>query len=64
MRLRVLELPAETVGEVSSSPFVLVFDRIESADLDNVRTSARDKATLDATGARGVLVFADDVELG
>lgn len=64
MRLRVLELPHETAGAVSSTPFVLVFDRIEFADLDNIRATARDKSTLDATGARGVLVFADDVELG
>ena len=64
MRIRVLELPQRKVGEVIESPYTLIIDRCprearaDIAELMNRETVARQ------LGARGALVFIEEVELG
>ncbi|MBF6301183.1 hypothetical protein IU459_27095 [Nocardia amamiensis] len=61
MRLRVLELPTRTLGAASETPFVLVIDRCAPVDAEVLAYQAHGiRAT---TGAAGVLVFVDEVDL-
>lgn len=61
MRLRVLALPTQTLGPASYAPFLLVFDRCTPAEGEDLADNAAD--IREATGAAGVMVFSDDVEL-
>lgn len=70
-RIQILELPMQHVGEFSHTPFVLVFDRVEDEEFadDDVSTLGNQiRANADLlkseTGARGVLVLTDDIEVG
>ncbi|MFC5789683.1 hypothetical protein ACFPPE_07420 [Agromyces tardus] len=60
-RLRVLELPMTHVGPYSNTPYCLVFTNAT----DDIRAAITDRAEdiKAATGATGVLAFADDIEL-
>lgn len=59
-RLRVLELPKQTLGEACDTPFILVFDRCgDSMDLfGDIEDVAK------RCGARSILAFADEIQLG
>lgn len=59
MRLRVLALPKQTLGAATAQPFLLVFDRCTDEQCEYMR----DSRLKDITGAEGVVVFADDVDL-
>ncbi|OBA62201.1 hypothetical protein A5780_19275 [Nocardia sp. 852002-20019_SCH5090214] len=61
MRLRILELPAETVGTFSTTPFCLILDNVTPDD--DASIEAQQDNLKAATGARGVLAFANSVEL-
>ena len=61
MRIRTMELPSAVVDDEVVTEFVVILDRCTDQELAN-------GATLDqverATGARGVLAFPGDVEVG
>lgn len=60
-RLQVLPLPVEIVGEMSTTPYILVLD--DAADLE-LTDLEQDVAWLtSASGARGVLVFDKRIEV-
>lgn len=59
MRLRVLALPAGALGTATAHPFLLVFDRCATAECAYLR----DSNVKGVTGAEGVLVFDEAVEL-
>jgi hypothetical protein len=60
MKIQVLELPMQVVGEVTHTPFVLVFSGTGAADL----LEKSEKSITEITGARAALVFEDeDVEV-
>lgn len=61
MRLRVLALPTVTLGDSSATPFLLVFDRSSSADTNTIMEIAA--GLKQSTGASGVLVVAEEIEL-
>lgn len=77
-RIQILELPMEHVGPMSGTPFVLVFDRLDSNLVVNhageavVTLPSRLESEIvtnidgikEVTGARGVLVFSDEIEVG
>jgi hypothetical protein len=61
MRLRVLELPMTSVGEVCETPFLLVLDK--AADMaDGPLAALTWDAVAQRCGARTVLITADEVE--
>jgi hypothetical protein len=62
MRLRVMELPAEVVGEFVKTPFALIVDRCGDEEIDVWTSEMADNAKT-STGACAVLVFSDEVEL-
>lgn len=70
MRIRYMELPAETNPETDqvTTPFVIVLDRIQAEVLAKLEDSTRKEALADAwkeaTGARGVLTFPSEVQIG
>lgn len=60
MKLSVLELPSEVVGDVVMTPFALVFhDTLRSTDF----SSAFAERVKETTGARAVLVIEDEIEI-
>lgn len=62
MRLRILELPPNRLGEASETPYALIFDRCgPAAGLDEQISSGKMRET---TGAAFVLAFAGSVDLG
>lgn len=61
MKIQVLELPMEHVGEVTSTPFVLVLSEIDAETAE--RIGGRVALIREATGARGVLAFEGPVEI-
>lgn len=54
-------LPSQGTGDDALTPFVIVLDRINGAGLNGVPPEAE---IVEACGARGVLVFSGDVEIG
>ncbi len=62
-RLRVLELPAEHLGEAMTTPFVLVLDRATDSLLEALLTPGVAPSLKDASGARGVLFFSEEIDL-
>jgi len=62
-RLRVFELPTsiDPVSDKAVSPFLLVFDRCSREQAERLKGAASDFAKM--SGARGVLVFQDEIDL-
>lgn len=63
MRLRILELPARTLGEARETPFLVVFDRCSQQQYDML-LKAGDTLKSEVAGASAVLSFTDEIELG
>lgn len=59
MRLRVLALPKQTLGAATAQPFLLVIDRCTPTQSEYMG----DARLKDITGAEGVVVFEDEVDL-
>ncbi|MFE3051591.1 hypothetical protein [Nocardia sp. NPDC059239] len=62
MRLRILPLPANVLGQATQTPFCLIFDRCTEADTNTI-TAMVDIGLKDSTGARSVLAFQSEIEL-
>lgn len=62
MRLRILALPAVTLGQASQTRYIMVFDRCGDADLTEYLHNADDLA--EKCGAQTCLAFAGEIELG
>lgn len=63
MRIRVLELPMEVVGEATSQPFMLIVDRCPSSLVVQQDTRDRLRAIAKEAGARTLLATSEEVEL-
>lgn len=61
MKLSVLELPSEVVGDVVTTPFALVFHGVPESSREELLDRAQDFK--EATGARAFLVFEDEIEV-
>ena len=61
MRIRILPLPEERVGDTVTTPYGLILDRIGNDDLAEELLQASTKQDV---GARFLLAFVDDVEVG
>ncbi len=62
MRLRVLALPKRTLGTAVEQPYLLVFDRCTSTQMDYLGDV--DWETWKTTvGAQGIVVFPEEVDL-
>ena len=64
LKIQVLELPSVHIGENYETPFVLVISGVTAeleADFRDPGVVAGIKA---ATGARGILTFSEDIEVG
>lgn len=59
MKLQVVDLPEQRLGDAVETPYLLVFSEVENYDA-LVEGGAHLK---EHTGARGVLVFEDAVEV-
>lgn len=58
MKLQVVELPGRRVGDATETPFLLVLSEVRIEDVQGVTEPMKEK-----TGACGVLVFEDPVEV-
>lgn len=79
-RIQILELPSEQVGEFFSTPFVVIIDRLESEEtlvtFEGTKIAApsgMDEMTVitevagqikEATGAKGIIVYPGEIEVG
>ncbi|WP_280331514.1 hypothetical protein [Nocardia wallacei] len=61
MRLRILELPTNYLGQASDTPFCLVFDNASHENMSMIEEMT--DGLKDKVGARAVLVFEDSIEL-
>lgn len=65
MKIQVLELPSDRLGEFTSTPFVLVFSGADERQCEYLSEEATHDALMDTTSAQGVLIFGDDdIETG
>lgn len=68
MRIRCMELPMEHEGETARTPFVIVLDRVGDAlprkELDAGQPLGYVGDIRESTGARGVLVFEGEIQIG
>jgi hypothetical protein len=63
-RLQILQLPTEHIGDVMSTPFVLVIDEVDTDPDGKVMMKAADRdARSERLGARAILVFEETVEI-
>ena len=64
MRIRFMELPGEINPATNqlATPFVMIWDRVPQHGWDAVRDAR--EVIAQQTGARGVLIFADEVLIG
>lgn len=64
MRIQILELPAEVVGDVVTTSFALVLDRVPNADrLHEHWGEGWSDRLKETSGARAILVFSDEVSV-
>jgi hypothetical protein len=61
MKIQILELPMEPVGEVTSTPFVLVLSEMPPEDA--AAFAGQTERIRELTGARGVLTYYGIVEI-
>lgn len=61
MRLRVLPLPEQRLGEAVETPYLLVIDRCNEDQATHFRQATENVA--EKVGARGILVFPGEVAL-
>jgi hypothetical protein len=59
VRIQVLPLPAEALGEAQRTPFILIFDQASTDDIACLSDEDRPNWLRAETGAQSVLVFAD-----
>lgn len=64
MRLRILELPTQHAGEISETPFALIFDRCNPNDGGLNAEQITSGQMRETTGAAFVLAFSESIELG
>lgn len=62
MRLQILELPVQHIGDVMHTPFILVIS--ETPDGYNLFEAERNTSFRESTGAAGVIVTAEHVDIG
>lgn len=58
-RIQILELPTEHHGDDMVTPFLLILDQVE--DAEGISTSMQGAKEL--SGARGILAFAETIEI-
>lgn len=63
MRLRVLELPQQKRGDAIETPFMFVLDRCPVEAHAEINELMNHGQVVNQLGARGTLVFAEEVEL-
>ena len=62
-RLRILPLPAETIGEFTATPYLAVVDLARGTWLESARMTDELSRIKEEIGAKAVLVFADEIDL-